>query len=89
MGPGSIKEYIDLLEAMPEKDRQSTIAEAIEATKNDSWIPNPGPQTEAYFSLADVLLYGGEPGGGRPNFSRPRLQLPSTFTRHAAPIRRP
>lgn len=29
------------------------------------WIPNDGPQTEAYFSEADCLLYGGEPGGGK------------------------
>lgn len=29
------------------------------------WAPNPGPQTEAYFSEADVLLYGGQPGGGK------------------------
>ncbi len=29
------------------------------------WIPSPGPQTDAYFSKADVLLYGGEPGGGK------------------------
>lgn len=29
------------------------------------WTPNPGPQTEAYFSKADCLLYGGEPGGGK------------------------
>ena len=29
------------------------------------WQPNPGPQTEAYYSKADCLLYGGEPGGGK------------------------
>jgi len=29
------------------------------------WIPNPGPQTEAYFCEADVLLFGGSPGGGK------------------------
>lgn len=29
------------------------------------WVPNPGPQTEAYFSKADELLFGGEPGGGK------------------------
>ena len=40
-------------------------AEAFEATKGMKWIPNPGPQTDAYFSLADVMLYGGEPGGGK------------------------
>lgn len=29
------------------------------------WLPNPGPQTIAYYSLADVLLYGGAAGGGK------------------------
>lgn len=29
------------------------------------WLPNPGPQTDAYFSKADTLLFGGEPGGGK------------------------
>lgn len=29
------------------------------------WIPNPGPQSDAYWSKADVLLFGGEPGGGK------------------------
>lgn len=29
------------------------------------WVPNPGPQTQAYLSKADVLLFGGEPGGGK------------------------
>jgi hypothetical protein len=30
------------------------------------WVPNPGPQTDAYFSARPTcLLYGGEPGGGK------------------------
>jgi hypothetical protein len=29
------------------------------------WVPNPGPQTAAYFCEADELLYGGEAGGGK------------------------
>jgi hypothetical protein len=29
------------------------------------WIPNTGPQTEAYFSPADELFYGGKPAGGK------------------------
>ncbi len=29
------------------------------------FVPNPGPQTEAYFCAADVLLFGGSPGGGK------------------------
>jgi len=29
------------------------------------FIPNPGPQTEAWRSPADILLYGGQAGGGK------------------------
>lgn len=29
------------------------------------WLPNPGPQTEAYLSKADLMLYGGAAGGGK------------------------
>jgi hypothetical protein len=29
------------------------------------FVPLPGPQTEAYLSRADVLLYGGQAGGGK------------------------
>lgn len=40
-------------------------ADAIAATRTRRWVPNPGPQTEGYFSLADEVFYGGEPGGGK------------------------
>jgi hypothetical protein len=30
-----------------------------------NWTTNPGPQTDAFFSLADLLLYGGAGGGGK------------------------
>lgn len=33
--------------------------------KRVTWVPNPGPQTDAYFSEADETLFGGEPGGGK------------------------
>lgn len=29
------------------------------------WVPNPGPQTDAYFSDADEVFYGGQAGGGK------------------------
>ena len=41
------------------------------------WTPSPGPQTLAYESLADVLGYGGEPGGGKS-----QILLGLAFTRH-------
>jgi hypothetical protein len=47
------------------KDQAQLTSHTMEATKALKWVPNPGPQTDAYFSKADVLLYGGEPGGGK------------------------
>ncbi|HEX5461895.1 MAG TPA: hypothetical protein VFX20_18165 [Steroidobacteraceae bacterium] len=60
-----LKEVLDTLNRVSPKRRKEIEQEAIEATASMKWIPNPGPQTEAYFSKADVLLFGGEPGGGK------------------------
>lgn len=62
---------------MSPEARASVIAAAQQATKNQRWIPNPGPQTEAYFCPADVLLYGGAGGGGKSD-----LGLGLAFTAH-------
>ena len=53
------------LAAMPEAERKKVIKDAMKPTAKMAWIPSPGPQTQAYFSRADILLYGGEPGGGK------------------------
>ena len=37
----------------------------MEKTAGEKWVPTIGPQSDAYHSKADVLLYGGEPGGGK------------------------
>lgn len=42
-----------------------------------AWLPSPGPQTQAYLSPADVLLYGGQGGGGKTD-----LLLGLAFTAH-------
>jgi hypothetical protein len=39
--------------------------EVNEILPDEVWYPNAGPQTDAYFSKADILLYGGQPGGGK------------------------
>src|SRR6185437_15237082 len=41
---------------------------AIAATAHMPWVPNPGPQTDAYYCEADELLFGGEAGGGKTDF---------------------
>lgn len=50
---------------LPEEKKKEVIKTALEATKHLAWIPNAGPQTDAYHSKADILLYGGQPGGGK------------------------
>lgn len=37
----------------------------IASTVTEKWIPQPGPQTMAYFSDADETLFGGSAGGGK------------------------
>jgi hypothetical protein len=61
----NLDEVIQRLNGLSPEDRKAVEQEALEATKELKWIPSPGPQTEAYFSQADCLLFGGEPGGGK------------------------
>lgn len=49
------------------------------------WLPNPGPQTEAYHSRADLLLYGGAAGGGKTDLL---LGLALTEARRSVIFRR-
>jgi hypothetical protein len=62
------------------------VAEKIDALYDDTqrvvgeprkWVPNPGPQCDAFHSPADILLYGGQGGGGKSD-----LGLGLAFTAH-------
>ena len=61
----ALDDLIGRLGALPEEQRAAVAQDAVAATVNMKWIPNPGPQTDAYFSQADVLLYGGQAAGGK------------------------
>ncbi len=63
--PSTLDELIGRLDGMPQDTREQIAQEAVTATEGLKWIPNPGPQTSAYFSQADVLLYGGQAAGGK------------------------
>jgi hypothetical protein len=47
------------------KDQKKFAKELTAATKQFKFIPWPGPQTQAYLSMADELFYGGAAGGGK------------------------
>lgn len=60
------KDLPALLDGMPEEELRE-VAKAVKAERGGHIVrvPNPGPQTAAYLSKADVLLFGGSPGGGK------------------------
>lgn len=62
---GALDDILLTLEGLTDKQREAVTKETLQATEKMKWVPNPGPQSDAYFSKADVLLYGGEPGGGK------------------------
>lgn len=61
----TLDELLQRVGKLPPKEQLVVVQEAEAQTARLKWVPNPGPQTDAYFSLADCLLYGGEPGGGK------------------------
>lgn len=58
-------EVIRRIQEMPISDRVAFQAQCSAEAKDQCWFPNPGAQTDAYFSEADELFYGGEAGGGK------------------------
>ena len=67
MKKGLLDEILDKLGDHPEPKRRQIAEEVHQATEHMRWVPNPGPQTDAYLSEADVTLYGGQAGGGKSN----------------------
>lgn len=60
----------------PDKRKKLASIPAIKE-RIGKWTPNPGPQTDAYDCRADILLYGGQGGGGKSD-----LGLGLAFTAH-------
>lgn len=61
----SLDDLLSRLKELPPEEVAQLQLEAQTHVGDLQWFPNPGPQTEAYFSEADVLLFGGSPGGGK------------------------
>lgn len=62
---GALDEYLERLNVLSPAELEELTQQALGQVKGLRWIPNPGPQTEAFFCEADELLYGGEAGGGK------------------------
>lgn len=62
-----LDELIGEILAKPPATRRRVAREVKRATQSLLWIPNTGPQTDGYLSAADILLFGGQAGGGKSN----------------------
>ena len=60
-----LDQLTDRILKAPAKERAAIEAQARAIKRAKAWIPNPGPQTEAYLSEADIIHYGGQAGGGK------------------------
>ena len=60
-----LDELLARLTELSEEGRKEAIDLAVQSTATMAWVPNPGPQTQAFLCEADELFYGGEAGGGK------------------------
>src|SRR5437764_14931787 len=60
-----LEEVLELVSGLPKKERAQVLTLARKSMSANAWVPNAGPQTEAYYSEADEIFYGGEAGGGK------------------------
>jgi hypothetical protein len=55
-----LSEVLDIVAGLPTKDREKVLGLARKSMATRLWVPNVGPQTEAYYSEADEIFYGGD-----------------------------
>ena len=72
-----LDELLDRFNKLSPKEQAELTETVNNETKDMLWCPSPGPQSEAYFCKADVLLYGGAGGGGKSD-----LGLGLAITKH-------
>lgn len=65
MSGGLLDDLIKSIDGLPPDQRQEMAEAALMATDGMPWLPQIGPQTDAYFCDADDLFYGGQAGGGK------------------------
>lgn len=60
-----IDEILQALEGMSDEQKAELEKEADQVIGKQVWIPNPGPQEDAFHCEADELFYGGSAGSGK------------------------
>ena len=73
----SVEDLLEHYESLPASKRAELDQLVDRRSAGQLWIPTVGPQLSAKNSEADILLYGGEGGGGKTD-----LGLGLAFTEH-------
>ena len=60
-----LDDIIDRVSKLDDKETAALMEAVTAATADMVWLPQPGPQSDAYFTEADELFYGGQAGGGK------------------------
>lgn len=76
-----LDDLLEKIEGMSEEAKAELVKKTLDDTKNMVWVPNPGPQTEAYLCDADELYYGGEVGGGKATDINELALTPNGFVK--------
>jgi hypothetical protein len=81
-----LDELVARLTELPEKSRKEAIELAVRNTGTMAWVPNPGPQTQAFVCEADELFHGGEAGGGKTDLGIGLASRAQAFASVAEPV---
>ena len=73
----AIDELLEHYSALPDDKKAELDALVDQRSEGRIWMPTVGPQLDAQLCEADILLYGGEGGGGKTD-----LGLGLAFTEH-------
>lgn len=73
----AIEELLEKYSSLDEGRKAELDALIDTRSEGRLWFPTPGPQLDAFYCEADILLYGGEGGGGKTD-----LGLGLAFTEH-------
>ena len=63
--PNLLDDILSRVKALGPDEQKTLCQDVASGTKTMVWVPNPGPQTSAFYSEADELYYGGQAGGGK------------------------